>query len=237
MKAMARRRELGQYFTPQPVAAFAFDALTAFGLSGQRLRVVDPACGEGVFLLEALRRWPEAEVWGWDLDAGLTERWLAAGLSGPRVHLQVEDGLLGTPLWGLKQEQFDLVIGNPPYGLGLPRPGRGETIEALFVRRFVALARPGGWLAVVVPEGIVAGDRSQRLRDWLQQRVALKAVVALPEGTFAGSGTAARTALILARKGRDDGRDVLLASPSPECRGSDALAAYLNEVLARIRGL
>jgi trans-aconitate methyltransferase len=97
MNAMARRRALGQYFTPRPVAAFAVDALIAFGLSGRRLRVVDPACGEGVFLLEALRRWPEAEVWGCDLDAALAARWAAAGLSGPRVHMQVEDGLSDAP--------------------------------------------------------------------------------------------------------------------------------------------
>jgi type I restriction enzyme M protein len=118
----------------------------------------------------------------------------------------------------------------------LPRPGRGETIEALFVRRFVALARPGGWLAVVVPEGIVASDRAQRLRDWLQERVALKAIVALPEATFSRSGTAAHTALLLARKAaRVSDAEVLLASPPDNCRGEAGLARYLSEVLARIR--
>jgi type I restriction-modification system DNA methylase subunit len=243
---MTRRRELGQYFTPQPVAAFALDALEAFGLAGGRLRVIDPACGEGVFLAEALRRFPAARVWGCDLDATLAERWRAAGLAGggamqgrgtaPRVHLHVQDGLLDAPLWGIGAGQFDLVLGNPPYGLGLPRPGHGESTEALFLRRFAELARRGAWLAVIVPEGIVASDRAQGLRDWLLDRVALRAVVALPESTFSVSGTAARTTLLLARKGEGAGGEALLASPPGPCSGRGALEGYLREVLSVIKG-
>lgn len=224
---------MAQYFTPQPVAAFALDALVALGFSGARPRVIDPACGEGVFLAEALRRFPGAEVWGWDLDAGLAERWRAAGLGGHGAHMLVQDGLLDAPLWGVGAGEFDLVVGNPPYGLGMARPARGEAIEALFVRRFVELARRGGWIAAVVPEGIVASDRSHGLRDWLLERVALQAVVALPESTFAGFDTTARTALLFARKGRG-GADVLLASPSVACRGRGALRDYLRDVLSMI---
>jgi type I restriction enzyme M protein len=234
MKAMGRRRKLAQYFTPQPVAAFALDALVAFGFSKARPRVVDPACGEGVFLAEARKRFPDAEVWGCDLDEGLAARWQAAGLDGPHTHLRIQDGLLDAPLWGVGAGHFDLVLGNPPYGLGMARPGRGEPVEAHFVRRFVDLARPGGWIAAVVPEGIVASDRAQGLRDWLLDRVALKAVVALPESTFAGFDTTARTALLLARKGRGDGGEAILASPSGICRGRDALQDYLQGVLSTI---
>ncbi len=233
---MGRRRKLAQYFTPQPVAAFALDALVAFGFAKARPRVIDPACGEGVFLAEARRRFPDAEVWGWDLDGGLAERWRAAGLDGPRAHMLVRDGLLDAPLWGVGAGQFDLVLGNPPYGLGMARPGRGEAIEALFVRRFVELALRGGWIAVVVPEGIVASDRAQGLRNWLLGRVAIKAVVALPESTFARSGTTARTALVIARKGRGGAEgEALLASPSDGCRGRGALEKYLQGVLSRIK--
>lgn len=228
------RRELAQYFTPQPVAAFALDALTAFGLGTGPLRVIDPACGEGVFLLEALRRFPEAELWGCDLDERLAPRWRAAGLAGPRIHLQVQDGLLDASLFGPRAGSFSLVVGNPPYGLGMARPATGEPIEALFLRRFVQLAEPGGWLALVVPEGILTNRRQQRLRDWLLERAAPKAIVTLPECAFAGMGTHARTALLFARKGREAADGVLMASPAAS-RGGEGLERYLAEVLATIR--
>ncbi len=235
MKDKGRRRKLAQYFTPQPVAAFALDALIALGLKARKPRVIDPACGEAIWLAEARQRFPGAEVWGCDLDQGLAGQWRERGLDGPRAHMLVQDGLLDAALWSVGAGQFDLAIGNPPYGLGLARPRKGEPIEALFVRRFVALLRPGGWLAVVVPEGVVANARTQPLRDWLRARLAVRAVVALPDSTFAAAGTAARTALLLARRGKGRGGRVLLASPAAPCRGPGELAAYLGEVLAAVR--
>ena len=228
-------RELAQFFTPQPVAAFALDALIALGLEAGPFRAVDPACGEGVFLAEARRRFPDAELWGYDLDETLAEHWQKVGLNGPRTHLAVQDGLLDAPLFGIGAGGFALVMGNPPYGLGMARPGAGEPIEALFVRRFVELARPGGWIAMVVPEGIVANSRCQRLRDWVAARAALKAVVALPESTFSRTGTRARTAVVLAQKGRGSAGGVLMASPEPPCEGKGGLRQYLAQVLGTIR--
>jgi len=222
--------ELAQFFTPQAVVAFVFDALAAFGLRGGRLRVVDPACGEGAFLQEAARRFPEAELWGCDLDEGLRAAWQEAGLTRPRAHLAVQDGLVDAPLFGLGAGTFDLVAGNPPYGFGVPRPSGAERVEALFLRRFVELARPGGWVAAVVPEGIAANVRSQRLRDWVLDRLTLRAVVALPEATFAATGTRARTAAVIGRKGRG-AEDALLASPADGA----SLERYLSGVLARIK--
>lgn len=234
--AEAAKRELGQFFTPEPVVEFVFDALLALGLRPGRLRVVDPACGDGAFLRAAARRLPEAEVWGCDLDGGLEAGWREGGPSGSRAHLVVQDGLVDAPLFGLGAGTFDLVVGNPPYGFGVARPGVGERIEELFVRRFVELARRGGWLGVVLPEGIVANARGQALRDWLLDRVALSAVVALPEATFAASGTNARTVVVLARKGSRRGGPVLLASPAEAVRGRAGLRGYLAEALGTLRG-
>ena len=222
---------LAQFFTPQAVAAFAFDALAALGPRGGRLRIVDPACGDGVFLHEAARRFPDAELWGCDVDAALQEAWRTAGLTEPRAHMAVQDGLTDAPLFGLGEGTFDLVVGNPPYGFGVPRPSGRERIEERFLLRFVALARRGGWVAIVVPEGILANARSQRLRNKVLDRLALKAVVALPEETFAAAGTRARTALLVGRKGRAEDGEALLASP----RGGAGLESYLRDVLQRVR--
>lgn len=223
--------DLAQFFTPQAVVAFAFDALAALGLRGGRLRIVDPACGDGAFLHEAARRLPDAELRGCDVDAALQEAWRTAGLTEPRAHMAVQDGLTDAPLFGLGEGTFDLVVGNPPYGFGVPRPaGRGR-IEERFLRRFVALARRGGWVAIVVPEGILANARSQRLRNRVLDRLTVRAVVALPEETFAAAGTRARTALLVGRKGRAEDGEALLASP----RDGAGLESYLRDVLQRLR--
>jgi hypothetical protein len=86
-------------------------------------------------------------------------------------------------------------------------------------------------VGAVVPEGIAANAQSQRLRDWALARIELRAVVALPEATFAAAGTRARTAVVLGRKGEDAGGRVLLASPGD---GAE-LSAYLGDVLGRLK--
>jgi len=220
-----------QYFTPPAVVAFAYDALARLGMTRPPARVIDPACGNGVFLRPARERFPAAELWGCDLDGTLVKAWAAMGLYADGMHLLVRDGLHDAPADGVAEGTFDLVVGNPPYGHGVPRPSGSKRIEALFLRRFVALARPGGWIAIVVPEGIVANASSQTLRDGVLREVALRAVVELPEVTFRQSGTRARTLLLLACRQPAEHRDTALVSPCGRTASGD-LAAYLNDALA-----
>ncbi len=221
--AVTARESLAQYFTPAAVVRFAFDALRALGMP-EPTSVLDPACGDGAFLVEARRRFPDAELWGNDVDARLVGCWQDAGLTGPRDHLGLRDGLDDG---GEGRHAFDLVVGNPPYGLGMAKPRTGEPIEVQFLSRFVAAVREGGWLAVVVPEGVVANRRLQRARDEILGSVALRAIVTLSEATFAA--TQARTALLVGRKA-DESRDVLVARPN----GKQDIERYLCAVLARL---
>jgi hypothetical protein len=71
-RGASKREEQGSWYTPQPVARemtrVALDAAIGKCLAAQepgeilRLRVVDPACGAGVFLVEAARKITEAYV-------------------------------------------------------------------------------------------------------------------------------------------------------------------------------
>src|SRR5438132_5217432 len=49
---LQRRRALGQFFTPKLVAEFMWGVIEAFGPKALKrdARVIDPACGDGVFL-------------------------------------------------------------------------------------------------------------------------------------------------------------------------------------------
>ena len=231
----ARRKSLGQYFTPPEVVRFLFDAVPA----RPYWRVIDPACGDGAFLREALAR-GFVELYGWDLDEAHLRR-CAALLAAvqPDVDTQLSlhhlDALRDGPA---QAGQFDLVVGNPPFrGIGdkvhdpdvlrrfeLPArlgqhlPERGVAPELLFLELFTLLVRPGGWIAVVVPEGLLANATAEPARRLLDERCEVQAVVSLPAGTFGRAGTQARSAALVCR--RRDGRT---------CTGSVALAAFDRE--------
>src|SRR5207253_10849784 len=73
-------------------------------------------------------------------------------------------------------------------------------IEVYFVERFVQLARPGGMIAMIVPESILASDELGPLRIWLLEHVRLFAVVTLPQKVFTGVGANAKTGILFARR-------------------------------------
>lgn len=70
-------------------------------------------------------------------------------------------------------------------------------LELLFLERFVQLCRPGGWVAIVLPEGVAANARWLYVREWLLAALTVHAVVALPRSTFRRHHTTARTCLLI----------------------------------------
>ncbi len=137
-------KRFGKFYTPTTIASYILKRLGYPGTGEGTL--LDPACGAGVFLVEAARRFlvarPEAHwedlvgaIQGIDLDpvavliarARLLEVALEAGLEIGEAHFRVEccdaldadvDG--GTLFDGFTRrpaiEKAEYVVGNPPYG-------------------------------------------------------------------------------------------------------------------------
>lgn len=218
-KVSAHRRAFGQYFTPAPVVACAYALID--GYLPANPRIADPACGDGAFLLAARALDPQATLAGCDLDAALAAQLQGAGLAGVRC----ADGL--DPA-SLPAGTFDAVVGNPPFGVRTSRRAPLAS-EVRFLLRALELARPGGLVALVLPNGVLANERLRDLRaDLLAQNTVL-AVVALPRGTFYGTGTTAACSLLLLRT----------AAPPPDHQVFFALPGTLEElpaVVAAFRG-
>jgi len=65
------RKALGEFYTPREVVEYIIDAIGYRGKSIIEKRLLDPACGSGTFLVEALKRWLKeaenlGEEKGWD---------------------------------------------------------------------------------------------------------------------------------------------------------------------------
>ncbi len=120
---LERRRELGQFFTSPEVAGFTWDLLEV--MHGRRFpantRLIDPACGEGVFLRVAHERGglPAKYLFGADIDATLAPAWRQDPLLRA-ANLHLANGLLDDPANGIVESTFNIAAGNPPFsGKGL----------------------------------------------------------------------------------------------------------------------
>jgi hypothetical protein len=124
-------------------------------------------------------------------------------------------------------------------------------IEVYFTERFLRLAKPGGLIAMIVPESIVASDRMSPLRRWLAGRMDLLASISLPQKVFTGVGANAKTTILFARRRTqerpaawdspeglrqipDKNREILMTGPRLEASGWSC-EIYLKDVLEGAR--
>jgi type I restriction enzyme M protein len=107
-------------------------------------------------------------------------------------------------------EAFDVVLANPPFTGNIDKNDIGKTLrllgttktELLFVDLILQLLKPGGWAAVIVPEGVLFGSTRAHLalRRKLIEQTQIQAVISLPAGVFQPY-TGVKTSILVVLKG------------------------------------
>lgn len=134
---------------------------------------------------------------------------------------------------------FDVVLTNPPFGskgkVEDPRilssfslahrwaAGRGGTWkmtgevlprqspEILFIERSLRLLRPGGRMAIVLPDGLLQNISSNHIRFWIRSCAKVLGVVSIPQEAFIPYGTGIKTSLLLLQKQPSRAKEVFMA--------------------------
>jgi type I restriction-modification system DNA methylase subunit len=105
----------------------------------------------------------------------------------------------------IEDNSFDVVLTNPPFGarddqqriLGhYELGGKAQKREVLLIERCIRLLRPGGRMAIVIPEGILSNKGDKRIRDYIRTHCVVKAVIRLPQDAFKMSEGAACTSIL-----------------------------------------
>lgn len=195
------RSELGAYYTPPPLVSRLLDQAEGAGFDFGMGSAIDPACGGGAFLAPvALRMWSRAresgaaDEWifrslvkrlrGIELDpfaAWMSRALLEAALLplciAAKKRLPEDIVISGNALEPRDIGQFDLVIGNPPYGrvtlepLMRARYARSlyghANLYGLFTDLALRLAKPGGVISYLTPTSFLGGQYFMALRHLL----------------------------------------------------------------------
>lgn len=190
---------IGQFFTPDIVAE------CMFRLANVRVgqRVIDPGCGDGSFLRKAPRG---VELFGCEMDPRYAQ--VVCRLVSGKRFVRGDALRALVPLW----DTCDLAIGNPPfsaqsnlekrpevlrgYDLGVGR--QSQCLEVLFLELFLKLSKPGGRIAIILPDGPLSNRPFKYVREWLLRRAQMEAIVSLPRGIF--NRTTAKTNIVIARR-------------------------------------
>ena len=233
----------GGYYTDLDIASF----LTRWLVESKPRRILEPSCGDGNFFdaLAAARHDCLESVVGCELnpeEASKAER-RAKSLNGT-LDVFVGDFLL----WSLERAAsaplFDAVLGNPPFiryqYLDATLQARAEQIFQRFNLAFtrhtnawvpfviasLAMLRPGGRLAMVVPSELLHVIHARSLRHFLLEQCS-RVLVIDPEDIWFGD-TLQGVVLLLAEK-RCKGEEKTAQVSITAVRGRDALKRPARE--------
>ena len=93
-----------------------------------------------------------------------------------------------------------------PYDLAHKANGKAETKvgrDLLFIERNLDFLKPGGRMAVVLPQGRFNNSSDKRLREYIAERCRILAVVGLEPNTFKPH-TGTKTSVLLVQKWNDN---------------------------------
>jgi hypothetical protein len=190
----------GAFFTPTHVAKFIWDVLKP--RIGDSPRVLEPSVGSGVFLEHAPS---DAEITALELDETSAK---VTSLLCPNT-----DVILGDALVHDRRDYYDLVIGNPPYGVSVnfesddewasiskKKGAYGGKSEVAFIELAIKTVKPGGYIAYVLPMGVSFANYAAKLRQLMYETCWQVATIHLPGETFAHVGTTISTQILILRK-------------------------------------
>jgi type I restriction enzyme M protein len=125
---------------------------------------------------------------------------------------------------------FDFILTNPPfgslvkqseqaymknYGLSfadlnwidakiknkhLSSPRTTQNSEVLFIEQCYNFLKSNGYLAIVVPDGILTNSSMQYIRDWIEEHYRIIAVISLPQTAFVATGAGVKSSILFLKK-------------------------------------
>lgn len=137
---------------------------------------------------------------------------------------------------GFKYGTFDFIITNPPFGstvrqteqaylktyqLGKkeedwlavaarPQETRdGQNTEVLFIEQDYKFLKEGGYLAIVLPDGILTNSSMQYVRTQIEDWFRIVAVVSMPQTAFAANGAGVKSSVLFLKKWTKEQTDKL----------------------------
>ena len=284
------RGDRGEFFTPRNVCEMAAKmALATYPREKWlNLKILDPACGTGGFLVAVMNVWREyleavqRNKWTHNESKALEEtvrllketanQYLAGIDFNPilvraaqmnlvmhgdgSTNVYHANSLLPPGEWlpdiagNIKLGKFDIILTNPPFGSKIPvddphilaqfelstyemeNGARRASMppEQLFVERCLQLLKPGGRLAIVLPDSILSNPGLAFIRRWILKKARVIASVDLPQVTFEPYTGTQTSVLLLQKKSREEMliehesgklRDYEIFMTTPEAVGHD----------------
>lgn len=138
------------------------------------------------------------------------------------TNIENNDALLDVknfhPKRDIRLGKYTLLLTNPPFGAvvrdeeALAKYELGSKIkerktqrtEILFIERSLEFLRSGGRMGIVLPDGILTNSSLQCVRDFIERKAKILAIVSLPQTAFVPAGAGVKASLVFLQKKKSD---------------------------------
>lgn len=138
---------------------------------------------------------------------------------------------------GFEYGTFDFIITNPPFGSNIRQTEQaylktyqlgkkeedwlavkskagddtrdGQQSEVLFIEQDYLYLREGGYLAIVLPDGILTNSSMQYVRNQIENWFRIVAVVSMPQTAFTANGAGVKSSVLFLKKWSKDETDTI----------------------------
>ncbi len=131
---------------------------------------------------------------------------------------------------GFKENSFDYIITNPPFGSIVKQTEKAylhqyklatkevdwlnpsskasdrpsQNTEVLFIEQAEKYLVDGGYLAIVIPDGILTNSSMQYVRDYISDTFRIVAVISMPQTAFSANGAGVKSSVMFLKKYSSD---------------------------------
>jgi len=186
---LARKKKLGQFFTPAPIARFMTQWILR---AGECKEILDPATGEGVFIKSILEISENARIDAFDIDEHILAVCADSIKHMPgrtNVKLDCKDYMAGN--W---ERKYEAVICNPPYMRFQDYDNKDRIIETvknnlkihlsgltnlytLFLLKSLSELKKDGRMAYIVPSEFFNSNYGEYVKQYLIADKSLRYVI------------------------------------------------------------
>jgi len=129
-----------------------------------------------------------------------------------------------------KKGNFDYIITNPPFGSTIKKAEKSyfknfelakkntdwvslklenssqnehrdrQSSEILFIEQCYNFLKVDGYLAMVVPDGILTNSSLQYVRSWIEEHFRIVAVISMPQTAFSATGAGVKSSVLFLKK-------------------------------------
>lgn len=140
---------------------------------------------------------------------------------------------------GFKYGTFDFIITNPPFGSTIRQTEQaylktyqlgkkeedwlavtaksentrdGQSTEVLFIEQDYKFLKEGGYLAIVLPDGILTNSSMKYVRTKIEDWFRIVAVVSMPQTAFAANGAGVKSSVLFLKKWSKEQTEKLISA-------------------------